>query len=237
MVNSATFCIISTFFCTACVIAGVYVAASKLTPELRSRRTIEVTVLAILWLIFTALLGLSGFLGNFSGMPPRLILFLPLVLGTSTLFVFSRWGTLLRDGLSLSTLVAFHLFRVLPETLLFLAYKEGIAPVQMSFVGHNFDIYSALAAPVAAFLIKKGGNKFWARAVAWGWNVIGVCLLFGILTVAVLSTPTPFRMYDNEPANTFVATFPYVWLPGVLVFLAFGGHVLVVRKLLRQNNG
>ena len=234
MVNSATFCTISTVICTGIVITGIYVAARKLTPELRSRRTLEVAALAVLWLVFTALLGLSGFLGNFSAMPPRLMLFLLLVLGTSTLFVFSRWGTLLCDGLSLSTLVAFQLFRLLPETLLFLAYKEGIAPIQMSFAGHNYDLYSALTAPVAAYLIKKGSKTQWAKVVAWSWNVMGVCFLLGILTIAVLSTPTPLRVYTNEPANTFVATFPYVWLPGVLVFLAFGGHVLLARKLLRQ---
>ncbi len=60
-------------------------------------------------------------------------------------------------------------------------------------------------------------------------------LLFTIVSVAILSAPTPMRVFDNEPANTFVVTAPYVWLPAFLVQAALFGHLLVLRKLHASN--
>jgi hypothetical protein len=57
-------------------------------------------------------------------------------------------------------------------------------------------------------------------------------LLMNIVTIAVLSMPTPFRQFMNEPANEIVATFPFVYLPGVLVVLAFAFHAFSLRQLL-----
>jgi len=50
----------------------------------------------------------------------------------------------------------------------------------------------------------------------------------------VLSTPMPFRLFMNEPANTFVTHFPYVWLPGIHVWTALFLHVLLLRQLWRK---
>ena len=47
--------------------------------------------------------------------------------------------------------------------------------------------------------------------------------------------PTPVRQFMNEPANTIIATFPLIWLPGVLVPFALVGHVLGLRQLARLN--
>ena len=55
-----------------------------------------------------------------------------------------------------------------------------------------------------------------------------------IVTIAVLSTPTPLRMYAHDPANTFVTRLPWVWLPGFLVPAALLGHLLTFRKLARM---
>jgi hypothetical protein len=38
-------------------------------------------------------------------------------------------------------------------------------------------------------------------------------------------------MFQNEPANTFIAQFPYIWLPTVLVPTAWAGHLLLFRRL------
>jgi hypothetical protein len=35
----------------------------------------------------------------------------------------------------------------------------------------------------------------------------------------------------NEPANTLVAKFPFILLPGVLVPLAYGLHILSLRQI------
>jgi hypothetical protein len=59
-------------------------------------------------------------------------------------------------------------------------------------------------------------------------------LLLNILVIAVLSMPTPFRYFQNEPANTLVAKFPFVLLPGILVPIAYTMHIFSLRQLLAR---
>jgi len=40
-----------------------------------------------------------------------------------------------------------------------------------------------------------------------------------------------------EPSNTWVAFFPYVWLPSILVTAALLGHIVVFRKLRKPGLG
>jgi hypothetical protein len=63
------------------------------------------------------------------------------------------------------------------------------------------------------------------------WNAMGAALLLNVVGVALLSAPTPFRMFHNEPANVWVTRAPWVWLPTVMVVAAILGHVLVFRRL------
>ncbi|HKG93305.1 MAG TPA: hypothetical protein VKA84_15470, partial [Gemmatimonadaceae bacterium] len=56
-------------------------------------------------------------------------------------------------------------------------------------------------------------------------------LLANVLTIALLSAPTPFRAFHNEPANVWVTQAPWVWLPAVMVMAALLGHVLVTRRM------
>jgi hypothetical protein len=65
------------------------------------------------------------------------------------------------------------------------------------------------------------------------WNLVGLGLLINIVIIAILSTPVSFRVFLNEPANTFITHAPYVWLPVFLVQAALCGHLLVFRRLWR----
>ncbi|HEX4467931.1 MAG TPA: hypothetical protein VH080_00255, partial [Gemmatimonadaceae bacterium] len=59
----------------------------------------------------------------------------------------------------------------------------------------------------------------------------GLALLANIIGVALLSAPTPLRVFMNEPANLWITRAPWVWLPTVLVVAALCGHVVVYRRL------
>ena len=67
--------------------------------------------------------------------------------------------------------------------------------------------------------------------------IIGLMLLINIVLISVVSAPVPFRMFMNEPANTIVATFPAVWLPALLVPLAYFLHILSIKQLIRKRAG
>ncbi|MEL6651576.1 MAG: hypothetical protein AAFQ87_12320, partial [Bacteroidota bacterium] len=65
------------------------------------------------------------------------------------------------------------------------------------------------------------------------YNLFGLVLLFIIVSMAILSMPTPFRQFLNEPSNAVMATFPFIWLPAFLVPLAFCLHLLSLRQTTR----
>ncbi len=166
------------------------------------------------------------------------VLFVALALGVAVLFVavfalafgiaFSALGRMLALGLPLAVLVGFQGFRVLVELLLHRAYTEGLMPVQMSFSGRNFDIVSGLTAIALGAWLLHGRAS--ARVV-FAWNTLSLALLANILVIALLSAPTPFRVFMNEPSNVWVTRAPWVWLPAVMVLAALTGHLLVYRRL------
>ena len=64
----------------------------------------------------------------------------------------------------------------------------------------------------------------------------GLALLLNVVVISVLSMPTPLRRFHNEPANTFVTHFPYVWLPLYLVQVAWMSHLLIFRAAKRYSS-
>jgi len=189
-------------------------------------------VFAAAWITLPSLVALSGVLQDFSSFPPPMMLMLVAVFVAGLSFTFSPWGSAILNHFSTAELIGFHAFRFMPEALLYTAHCEGLAPIQMSIEGRNWDALTAVLAFVI-YLKWRGDQNGVPRWVTLGWSVIGIGLLVNIVSIAVLSMPTPFRSFHNEPANTFVATFPFVLLPAVHVAAAIGGHALVLRKALR----
>lgn len=229
MQPSAVFAFASAVF----VVVWVCWALYRALRDVGRSANAPVTAFGIVWLALPSAAAGSGFLANFESTPPRMMLVLPAVLGASLVFAFSPWGAALRDRFSLASLIGFQSFRFLPETLLAMAYGEGMAPVQMTWEGRNWDIATALLA-LAVFLLWRNASGGVPRWAAIGWSVIGLGLLTNIVAIAVLSMPTEFRVFHNEPANTFVALFPYILLPAVHVAAALGGHWIVLRKLAQR---
>ena len=64
------------------------------------------------------------------------------------------------------------------------------------------------------------------------WNVWGFVMLAVITAIVVATTPM-LHLFGSEPAhlNTWVAYFPYVWLPATPVVFALAGHLIIARKL------
>jgi hypothetical protein len=181
------------------------------------------------WLAFTGVLSASGFFARFDAMPPRfLIVFFPTVLAPLWL-ARSRIGGLLADRAPLSWLVGFHAFRLPLELVMHQAAAEGTMPPQMAYTGLNFDIITGSTAIVVALLASRGLSPRWLLAA---WNALGSLLLLNIVTIAVASLPM-LRAFGSDAAhvNTWVAYFPFVWLPAALVASALFGHAVLWRKL------
>jgi len=183
---------------------------------------------AAAWLAYSAFLGLSGVLARFD-QPPRLaLLMLPTIL-LPLLLGFSRLGDVLAWA-PLSWLVGFQAFRLPLELVMHRAASEGTMPVQMSFAGANFDILTGASAVLVAGLATFGRAPRWLLIL---WNTLGCVLLAAIVGVAIASLPA-IAAFGRSPErlNTWIAYFPYVWLPAGLVSSALFGHVLLWRRLL-----
>jgi hypothetical protein len=82
---------------------------------------------------------------------------------------------------------------------------------------------------VVAALAARGKAPRW---LVVAWNVLGSVLLAVILAIAVASLPG-WAAFGSEPArlNTWIAYFPFVWLPAGPVSGAVLGHALLWRRL------
>lgn len=189
----------------------------------RIRRGTLMVLLA--WTGILAILSITGYAGNFDIFPANAapIILIPLV---GTLFVvFSQRARHLLPLVPEKSIIYLQTFRFFVEILLWLLFIQNLVPVQMTFEGRNFDILVAITAPFAAWLL--AGRK-WGLII---WNILGLCLLINIVSIALLSMPTPFRVFDNEPVNTVVLKWPFILLPGLLVPLAYILHFMSLRQL------
>jgi hypothetical protein len=221
---TAGFSIVSAFL----VIALMIYALKRYLPDRADLRS-GVGGYALI-LLLSGILGLSGLVADFNSMPPRFFFFIAALLLTSLLVTSSPWGGRVAFHVPMRVLIGLQGFRILPEILLDLAWREGLAPIQMTWHGRNLDILSALTALLlAGFWTRLPHVKRWA----WAQTILGLALLINIVSIAMLSAPLPFRVFMNEPANTFVAHFPYIWLPGIHVLTGLTLHGLTLRRLLK----
>jgi hypothetical protein len=113
--------------------------------------------------------------------------------------------------------------------LLWLLFVASLVPENMSCEGRNFDILAGLTAPFIAWALRK--NKI-SKTIAIVWNLACLGLLINIVTIAFLSTPSPIRVFFEEPSSSVVAVFPISFLPGFLVPLAYTLHFFSLKQLL-----
>lgn len=180
------------------------------------------------WLLFVYGWSRFGVFGNFNLFPVNAapVILIPLI--SILVFTFSKTASEIVAHIPQENLVKLHVFRFYVEVLLWGLFSASLLPVQMTFEGLNFDVVTGATATVAAWLITK--NKFPKVAVVL-WNVVGLTLLINIVVIALLSMPTPFRVFMNDPANTIVTEFPISFLPAFLVPLAYMLHILSLRKV------
>ena len=180
------------------------------------------------WILLLGVLSIRGFFANFSALPPRLVLALlpPLVL----VLIFSRShaGKAFLQYVQPQWLIYLQSFRILVEIGLWLLVRNGSLPVNMSFEGRNFDVLTGLlAVPIGYYCFVK---KAWPPVVAMLYNIAGLVLLTNIVTISTLSMPTALRVFHNTPDSSLLTRFPFIYLPGLLVPLAYTLHIFSLRQ-------
>lgn len=181
------------------------------------------------WMAATFAAAASGRL-SFATVPPTMMVVIVLSLALALRVGLSGVGGRIAAGVPLAALVGVQGFRLPLELLMHRAYGEGLMPVQMSYSGRNFDIVTGATAIVLAAALWLAPQRVSPKLVM-AWNALGFALLLNVLTIAILSAPTPLRVFTNEPANTWITQAPFVWLPAVFVAAALAGHLVIFRRL------
>jgi len=198
-----------------------------------TNRSKPVLIIAAVWLLLQALLGLSGFYANTNTAPPRFALLglppLALIIGVFA----SAKGKRFVDSLNLKKLTFLHTIRILVELMLLNLSIRTLIPQLMTFEGRNFDVISGATAPFMFYLVFV--RQILGRKALLAWNFICLALLMNIVINAVLSIPSPFQQFAFDQPNIAVLYFPFVWLPCCVVPIVLFAHLAAIRQLLNKN--
>lgn len=232
--NNVPYLIILLFKLLVVFLLGVIVLLAnstfdKVYPGKAKKLTLFLFLGLLGWLLFLAILSQTGFLNQWQIMPPRLLMVVIPPLIAVLLFCLSEKANKIIENMPQEALTGIQSFRIVMELILFWRYIKNIIPVQMTFEGRNCDLLSGISAiPVAYFIYRKQFGKMKILI----WNITCLLLLANIVITAFLSVPTPLRMFINEPSNTIIAYYPFVWLPGFVVPVAYTLHFLSIKKCL-----
>jgi hypothetical protein len=195
----------------------------------------RLTIVIIAWLCLQAALSMAGFYINQPDVfPPRIAAFgvLPTVIAIIAAFSTAS-GRRFVDSLSLFEITCLHTVRIFVELVLWWLFLQGAVPELMTFEGRNLDILAGLTAPFVAYfgIVKKMINR-WVILI---WNFACLGLLFNIVTIAVLSVPSPIQQLAFDQPNVAVLIFPISWLPTFVVPVVLFCHLVAIRQLWTRN--
>ena len=182
----------------------------------------------LMWMLTAAALAHAGVLRHFNALPPPMGLFIFSGLIATVVIGRSNWVQRLVE-MPMAVLIGAQSFRIVVEILLHQSSELGLAPPQMTWSGCNFDVITGVTALLLAPFARVVSPRW-----IFLWNCMGLLLLTVVVSIAIVSFPTPFQ--KMRPDNTWVADFPYVWLPAILVTTALLGHIILFRKLAAKSD-
>ncbi|MEP6866520.1 MAG: hypothetical protein ABJE66_38240 [Deltaproteobacteria bacterium] len=124
------------------------------------------------------------------------------------------------DRLPIPTLTYLHVVRSGVEFCLFGLAMAHLLSSDLTFAGSNYDIVVGFTAPMFGNLAFPGGRP--ARGPLIIWNL--VALGFLVHVVAQVASAQPH----------VILTWPWIWLPGFVVPIVAGAHLITLRRLIAQ---
>lgn len=193
--------------------------------------TLRVFLSLFFWLLFLKTISGMAFLHNYQSMPPRLMIApLPCLIAIIVLASSKSFAQLLRR-IPMHWLIYIQCYRIFVELILYSLAENGIIHHRMTFAGANFDILAGISALLIGWMVQK--KKLSPNGLI-AWNVAGILLLLNIVGIAILSTPYPISIFHDEPVNTVIFYFPFIWLPGFVAPFALAMHVFAIKKVLDE---
>jgi hypothetical protein len=213
-----------------------YVAIKNSTNERIRKQAGIIFMSLVLWLIVQAALALRNVYNtDTTAMPPKILLLgiAPMIFTIILLFITPK-GRSFIDSLPLQNITWLNVVRIPVEfVLLWLALNKAV-PQLMTFEGRNFDILSGITAPFIAYF--GFTKKALSRKIILVWNFICLALLANIVINAVLSAPFSFQQFAFDQPNIAILYFPFNWLPTFIVPVVLFGHLVSIRRLIKQSS-
>jgi hypothetical protein len=215
------------FFLLAVTVIGV----KKVTGD--SKTTMRVFLVLFFWLSFLRIISGMPFIHDYVSMPPRLMIAPMACLAAILILAFSKSFSEFLKKVPLYWLVYIQAFRIAMELILYMLARHGVIHERMTFAGLNFDILAGISALAVGSMVQHNKiSKSWLVA----WNITCIVLLVNIVSIAALSTPYPFSIFKDEPVNTVIFYFPFIWLPGFVAPYALAMHVFTLKKVAENKN-
>jgi hypothetical protein len=216
--------------CVAIFLTGVRKAlAYTMLPSQQQKRLLITTSIVIAgWMLFLGLLANQQIFAA-AGFPPRPMFTVLFGLLVILALSFTTIGKRLLMVTPLHWLVFFQAFRIGVELWFWYTYKTGVFPRLMTFEGANLDIIAGILALVTGFLMLKQPRQ--AKFTATAFNIVGFLILLNTLRAAALSMPSPIQQYPFDERLLRLGQPYFIYLPGILVVLALGVHILSLRQL------
>ena len=180
------------------------------------------------WIAYGGVIGYTGVMANASTLPPGMFYMLVPIIMLVMFMARSRIGETVALSFPLWLLMGMESFRLVVEVFLHQLWLDGQLPKMLTYQGVNFDILIGISAPIVAWLLisRRISNR-----TALVWNVIGIAMLANVAVRAVLTSPGPLHFISTEVPNVAIGTFPFTYIPGLMVPLALMLHVLSIRAL------
>lgn len=186
-----------------------------------------------IWLLIQGILSLKNVYSlNTNSMPPKIILFgiAPTILTLLLLFL-SKKGRTFIDSLDVAKLTLINTVRIPVEIILYLLFINCVIPKLMTFEGRNFDLLAGISAPIIYYGLRK--SKLNSKVILF-WNFVSLGLLLNIVVNALFSAPSPFQKFAFDKPNIAILHFPFSFLPTFIVPVVLFGHLISIRKLVKN---
>ena len=211
---------------------GLNIAYQNLAISHKKKKQLRIYFFAgtILWLALLVFLAESGLFDKYDNFPPFVLLTsLPILLFSIYLASTKVFGIILKM-IPIRWLFYIQAFRLLLEILLWIGYRMGFVPIQLTFEWLNFDIIVGITAPMAAYTFFS--RKHYRKPEAVIWNVFGIILALNFLFIMSLTTIMPWKTLNFLQSPTFFSVFPFIWIPGFLIPVAISIHIFSLKQIV-----
>lgn len=215
--------------------AGVFLASRALEKQYRNIAFWGFTFFMAAWFLLTTILAKKGiFQQTESKFNPLLPALLIGFFGSYFLLAKLKIFKMLLLSIPVSWMVIIQFSRIEGVIFLFL-YSQKLLPPQFALPAGVGDVFIGVSSLFVAWALHN--KKTWAPTITRWWCYLGLLDLIIAVTMGALTAPSTLDSLISlpfKPTNLLIGKYPLVMIPIFIVPFAITLHLLVLRKLNKQ---